>query len=293
MKAENIPLKINCFRIRDLRLESIGYRLIPIRIIPTFLTKNNLLSSPRWYKLAGIPNNVAHNRPELLLNVIIQPEQESPSTYENAFDDESLLEPDFSNHFELNMDLSGVKEVIEGDYDNHDSEEQPAVTAKAVESSKKSPVLVNEEELKDNYVNKLEQWKVEEKENFLSNLKKMENSFLESMFEEWQRKRQDEEQKLKWSIEECARLSKKLEDGFEQLKASARNEVASSSGKEATNDRVRKETERLEVELKEERMENKELRGKIKQLESQIGEAKDTRTKLLEENVRKLNPFHF
>lgn len=125
MKAENLPIKVVCFRIAPSakhKLEPIGFVLIPLRIIPTFLYKNDLLSTPRWFQMMGVSNSLAHNKPELHLNVIIQPEAEclSATHLRGKIDDDddgdpldSFAEPDLSNHFELQMEEEMTEEVNE------------------------------------------------------------------------------------------------------------------------------------------------------------------------------------
>lgn len=280
MKAENLPIKVECFRVKDRgHLEDIGFVLIPLRIIPTCLYKNDeFLPSPRWYRVMGVPNDLLHNKPELHLNVIIQPEREclSATHLRGKFDeaDESDLEPDTVNHFEL-------KYTDEDDEKEKDIQQQiptPKIEAKLPEPEKvvESPVVkeVKTDQLDAaKYKQNLEEWKNEEKDNFMAHLKKVENQFLESMFEEWQRKKHEEENKLQWTIEECERLSKKLEEGYANMRDVQRSDKEAQSQSEVLGllqeelNMERKRTAVLEMELREERDENKALRNRIREME--------------------------
>lgn len=286
MKAENLPIRVECFRKlpadgeQKLESESIGYVLIPLRIIPTYLSKNDLLPSPRWYKFMGVSDNIFNHKPELHINVIIQPKSESHKATHlrgqiEVDGDESFAEPDIANHFELKLDTEEDIAVT-----------PPVLTPSiqvtvAEDTMNKGTILLHHETKK--YVQKLEDWKKEEKENFLSHLKKVENTFLESMFEEWQRKKHEEENKLKWTIEECERLSKKLEDGYAQMKEFR------LLGKDSLNQGVAAERNRnamLEKELRAEREENKSLRSRLMELEN----ARESIGELISETVSYLPP---
>ena len=314
MKAENLPIRAECLRVRDRgHLEAIGYVLIPLRTIPTCLYKNDeILPSPRWFKLMGVPSDVLHNKPELHLNVIIQPEQECLSAThlrgkfdEDDVDDASFAEPPI-DHFELKMTDEEEPEEANQNLPTPRIEVQQQSVAQRPPSAKETvvakdpqvqkleapkpvekPIMKRDTEViplttepavdPETYKRKLEEWKNEEKENFLANLKKVENTFLESMFEEWQRKKHEEENKLQWTIEECERLSKKLEEGYAQMKDFQRTETDMQSRNAAADHAAlqeelameRKRNITLEMELREERQENKSLRDRIRQLEKQ------------------------
>lgn len=302
MKAENLPIKVECFRVRERgQFEAIGYVLIPLRTIPTCLYKNDeILPSPRWYKIYGVPGGVLHNKPELHLNVIIQPEQEclSASHLRGKFaedeEDESFADPNVMQHFELKMDGENEVQQEIATPKIEEIQKAPASPEKIVEVAVEPPaqekLIASTETHPSNnnshakptdppivdaelYTKKLEEWKNEEKDNFMAHLKKVENIFLENMFEEWQKKKNKEENKLQTTIEECERLSKKLEDGYAQMKDVQRSEKESQSL--ASTQAViqeelaleRKRNAALELELREEREENKVLRNRRMKME--------------------------
>lgn len=276
MKAENLPIRVECFRVKD-EHESIGFVLIPLRIIPTFLYKNDLLPSPRWYKFMGVHDNIFHNKPELHVNVIIQPESEClASTHlRGQIDgDESYAEPDIANHFEIKLDTAAnitnsITPVVE---------DVITLTIPVTEdATKQKKTTYSQQQETDKYVQKLEDWKNEEKDNFLSHLKKVENTFLASMFEEWQRKKHEEENKLKWTIEECERLSTKLEDGYAQMKEFREKDLQIASAIEVERTR----NDALENELREERKENNSLRSRVMEFEK----AQESIQQLIKETV--------
>lgn len=296
MKAENLPIKVECFRVRERNhLEAIGYVLIPLRIIPTCLYKNDeILPSPRWYKLMGVPSDVLHNKPEIHLNVIIQPEQECLSAThlrgkidEDDEEDESYAEPDIIHHFEITRDVEkeALKEQKQDALDTPPvikvTEVEEIIPEKEkliiipTESNNKTDRHGKEELETQKYVQKLEDWKKEEKDNFMSHLKKVENTFLESMFEEWQRKKHEEENKLQNTIDECERLSKKLEEGYAQMKDVRRADEETQKlamSQAVLQEEValeRKRNAALEMELREEREENKVLRNRIREMEQE------------------------
>lgn len=115
----------------------------------------------------------------------------------------------------------------------------------------------------------------------MAHLKKVENSFLESMFEEWQRKKHEEENKLQWTIEECERLSKKLEDGYAQMKDFQRADkeskslAATQAELDEKVDLEKKRNSALEMELREQREENKVLRSRIREIEKNNATAEE------------------
>lgn len=308
MKAENLPIKVECFRVRDRgHLDAIGYILIPLRNIPICLYKNDeILPSPRWYKIMGVPGDMLHNKPELHLNVIIQPEQEciAASHLRGQFEDEedeSFADPNIGHHFELKLEACEEEEEEEEGEPKDGQQDLPTPKIEVIAEQPKAVVEPPQQKRisipsaqsantqapppppvdADQYMKKLEDWKNEEKENFMAHLKKVENSFLESMFEEWQRKKHEEQNKLQWTIEECERLSKKLEDGYSQMKSMQRSEVDTQSL--ATAQAViheelgleRKRNAALELELREERDENKTLRNRIREMEIANAAAED------------------
>lgn len=274
MKAENLPIKVQCFRVRDKGLEDIGYVLIPLRNIPTCLYKNDEIApSPRWFKIMGVSGDLLHNKPELHLHVIIQPEQESTfDTHlrgkfdldEEEEDDESFAEPPLE-HFELQMDV--IAEEVDGE---EEAKAKKKLSNSVEEGTKPS---ADSEEEKKKYVQSLEEWRDEEKENFKSHLKKVENSFLESMFEEWQRKKHEEDNQLKLSLEECGRLSKKLEEGYAQMKEFQRKEKENEALQEREGhlkDQLGEQQRKisaLETDLQKERQDNEWLRHKLQEME--------------------------
>lgn len=291
MKAENLPIKVECFRVRERgRLEDIGYLLIPLRNIPTCLYKNDeVLPSPRWYKIMGVPSDVLHNKPELHLNVIIQPEQEclSAGHLRGKYDeeDESYAEPDILNHFELKIDEEEEEETDpKQNLPTPKMEAPPVVEEMVVQElpQQQKTVTLNEDTVTaEKYAKSLEDWKKDEKENFMAHLKKVENSFLESMFEEWQRKKHEEENKLQWTIEECERLSKKLEDGYAQMKDFQRADkeskslAATQAELDEKVDLEKKRNSALEMELREQIEENKVLRSRFREIEKNNATAEE------------------
>lgn len=78
MKTENLPVKLECFSLRNYKgnlnepiKEQIGYILVPVRNIPVLPLAKALQAKPRWQKLIGLPKDWRQHKPELLLNVMI------------------------------------------------------------------------------------------------------------------------------------------------------------------------------------------------------------------------------
>lgn len=78
MKLENLPVKIECFALKNDKgsidrtaKERIGYILIPIKNIPTVPLPKALHVKPRWMKFIGLSKDWRPQKPELLLNIMI------------------------------------------------------------------------------------------------------------------------------------------------------------------------------------------------------------------------------
>lgn len=237
MKAENLPIKVVCFRLRDnYKLEPIGFVLIPLRIIPTFLYKNDLLATPRWYKMMGVSNNIAHNRPELHLNVIIQPEAEclSSTHLRGRIDDDatadddpldSFAEPDLSNHFELKLDEEELAKeevyeapvvVIKDEYDLNSEHGTTAEKSDKAESIEREKEKVEDDILKQKQMDliaELLRFREEQKLNAENKLKEEENALRETMRINTQQEvkdLQDENASLKDRVRELEKAAAEL-----------------------------------------------------------------------------------
>lgn len=79
MKTENLPLKIDCFKLRNYRggaleeaaKEHIGYVLVPVRNIAIYPLMKACQVKPRWHKLVGLTKDWRMHRPELMMNLMI------------------------------------------------------------------------------------------------------------------------------------------------------------------------------------------------------------------------------
>lgn len=125
------------------------------------------------------------------------------------------------------------------------------------------PIPMEMPDPSEKYLKQLEEWKSGEMENFLKHLQKVENTFLETMYAEWQRKKEEQENKLKWTIEECEKLSQKLADGYGRIKDVDRNEQEVAS---AVSQNIQDELERMDLALRNECEKNKMLNAKISEL---------------------------
>lgn len=78
MKNENLPVKIDCYALRNSKgkveepsREHIGYVLFAVKSIPIVPLSKALLTKPRWIKLIGLSKDWRPHKPELLMNVMI------------------------------------------------------------------------------------------------------------------------------------------------------------------------------------------------------------------------------
>lgn len=78
MKMENLPVKIDCYKLKNFRgnvndasKEHIGYIIVPVRNIPIYPMIKAIQVKPRWLKIIGLNKEWRNHHPELLLNVMI------------------------------------------------------------------------------------------------------------------------------------------------------------------------------------------------------------------------------
>jgi Cep120 protein len=78
MKSENLPVKIDCFALKNFKgglegatREHIGYILVPVKTIPLVSPTKAIQMKPRWMKLIGLSKDWRSQKPELQLNIII------------------------------------------------------------------------------------------------------------------------------------------------------------------------------------------------------------------------------
>lgn len=170
--------------------------------------------------------------------------------------------------------------------------------------------LYLDENLAYKMIEELEEWKLSQRKEFLTELKRHEIAHLTQLSNEWQRKRRDEELKLQKKIAHCDRLTQTLEEAHNMFKERNRNDVEyehtllktksdlercyakkidSLNGKimqmEKENFIREKNEERMLNEIQMDRdklkLENKSLKAKIKSLEKQAHSANE-----LDENTQ-------
>ena len=78
MRTENLPVKIDCHALRNLKgtveassKEHIGYILVPVKNIPIVPLDKALKMKPRWVKIIGLSKEWRPHRPELLMHIMI------------------------------------------------------------------------------------------------------------------------------------------------------------------------------------------------------------------------------
>lgn len=78
MKAENLPVKLECYALKDFKRsvedatkEHIGYILMPVKNIPILSLNKAFQMKPRWMRLIGLSKDWRQHKPELLVNVMI------------------------------------------------------------------------------------------------------------------------------------------------------------------------------------------------------------------------------
>lgn len=78
MKTENLPVKIDCYALKNYKgnvkeatKEHIGYILCPVKNIPLVSFQKALQSQSRWVKLIGLSKDWRQHKPELLMNIMI------------------------------------------------------------------------------------------------------------------------------------------------------------------------------------------------------------------------------
>lgn len=78
MKTENLPVKIDCYALKNFKgnvieatREHVGYILCPVKNIPIVSLQKALQIQPRWTKLIGLSKDWRPHKPELLMNIMI------------------------------------------------------------------------------------------------------------------------------------------------------------------------------------------------------------------------------
>lgn len=78
MKTENLPVKIDCYALRNFKgsvdeaaKEHVGYILCPVKNIPIVSLQRALETKPRWMKLIGLSKDWRQHKPELHMNIMI------------------------------------------------------------------------------------------------------------------------------------------------------------------------------------------------------------------------------
>lgn len=78
MKTENLPVKIDCYALRNFKenvqdaiKEHIGYILVPVKNIPIMSLAKAIQMKSRWSKLIGLSKDWRSHKPELLMNIMI------------------------------------------------------------------------------------------------------------------------------------------------------------------------------------------------------------------------------
>lgn len=78
MKTENLPVKVDCYALRNFKKsvdgatkDHVGYILFPIKNIPIIDLPKAVQMKPRWMKLIGLSKDWRQHKPELLLSIMI------------------------------------------------------------------------------------------------------------------------------------------------------------------------------------------------------------------------------
>lgn len=77
MKTENLPVRIDCFALRnfkgdvnDASKEHVGYIIFQVKNIPIVPRSKSLQMKPKWVKLIGLSKDWRQHKPEFLINIM-------------------------------------------------------------------------------------------------------------------------------------------------------------------------------------------------------------------------------
>lgn len=109
MKAENLPVKLECYALKDFKRsvvdatkEHIGYILMPVKNIPIISLNKALQMKPRWMRLIGLSKDWRQQKPELLVNVMITSKEYLTCDKNEVLESQTELEPSDSIVIEEN-----------------------------------------------------------------------------------------------------------------------------------------------------------------------------------------------
>lgn len=78
MKTENLPVKIDCYALRNFKgivdsatKEHVGYILVPVKNIPLMGLSKAVQTKSRWMKFIGLSREWRQYKTELLMNLMI------------------------------------------------------------------------------------------------------------------------------------------------------------------------------------------------------------------------------
>lgn len=78
MKTENLPVKIDCYSLRNFKgnveeavKEHVGYILVPVKTIPIMSLTKALQMKSRWCKFIGLSKDWRPHKPEVMMNIMI------------------------------------------------------------------------------------------------------------------------------------------------------------------------------------------------------------------------------
>lgn len=78
MKTESLPVKIDCYSMRNIKdkpddpsKEHIGYILVPVKNVPIISLSKAVQMKPRWIKVIGLSKTWRQHKPEVLMNLMI------------------------------------------------------------------------------------------------------------------------------------------------------------------------------------------------------------------------------
>lgn len=78
MKTENLPVKIDCYALRNFKgrvdgatKEHVGYILVPVKNIPLMGLSKAVQTKSRWMKFIGLSRDWRLYKPELLMHLMI------------------------------------------------------------------------------------------------------------------------------------------------------------------------------------------------------------------------------
>ncbi|KAJ6621434.1 Centrosomal protein of 120 kDa [Pseudolycoriella hygida] len=106
MKADNIPIKVECYCVGKVEREMIGFVVVPLRSVAVLIGNKVVSITPKWHRLIGLRHSWKTLRPEILMFVTItdvvgvQIINEMRNTTSSAT--KNMLIPQQDIHVELN-----------------------------------------------------------------------------------------------------------------------------------------------------------------------------------------------